>query len=216
MLHSCHRMLVVSASACALLQVPLLTLLLLLELQLPVVRMSPPLLKVPHTAIVGIKPSLFAVCSVSVLGCYPIALLRSSCPGCFQVCCCICLLLLLLRRYHEKLHTVVSTHLLYVGSNCCKAQGLDESVEDRLNLNIYYMTHNIYRYYIHMYIYIFTYVCIYIFTYMSIYTRGFPPPNSHHQNHIFCRGSLFHCSLTAWHPGRRSTPIHFPRENFNE
>ena len=35
----------------------------------------------------------------------------------------------------EKLHTVVSTHLLYVGSNCCKAQGLDESVEDRLNLN---------------------------------------------------------------------------------
>ena len=50
-------MLVVSASACALLQVPLLTVLLLLELQLPVVRMSPPLLKVPHTAIVGIKPS---------------------------------------------------------------------------------------------------------------------------------------------------------------
>ena len=37
--------------------------------------------------------------------------------------------------YIEKLHTVVSTHLLYVGSNCCKAQGLDESVEDRLNLN---------------------------------------------------------------------------------
>ena len=37
--------------------------------------------------------------------------------------------------YVEKLHTVVSTHLLYVGSNCCKAQGLDESVEDRLNLN---------------------------------------------------------------------------------
>ena len=36
---------------------------------------------------------------------------------------------------YEKLHTVVSTHLLYVGSNCCKAQGLDESVEDRLNLN---------------------------------------------------------------------------------
>ena len=35
----------------------------------------------------------------------------------------------------EKLHTVVSTHLLYVGSNCCKAQGLDESVEDRLSLN---------------------------------------------------------------------------------
>ena len=29
----------------------------------------------------------------------------------------------------------MSTHLLYVGSNCCKAQGLDESVEDRLNLN---------------------------------------------------------------------------------
>ena len=52
------------------------------------------------------------------------------------------LLLLLLLRYHEKLHTVVSTHLLYVGSNCCKAQGLDESVEDRLNLNI----HNIYIY----------------------------------------------------------------------
>ena len=139
MLHSCHRMLVVSASACALLQVPLLTLLLLLELQLPVVRMSPPLLKVPHTAIVGIKPSLFAVCSVSVLGCYPIALLRSSCPGCFQVCCCNCLLLLLLLRYHEKLHIVVSTHLLYVGSNCCKAQGLDESVNDRLNLNILYI-----------------------------------------------------------------------------
>ena len=37
--------------------------------------------------------------------------------------------------YFEKLHTVVYTHLLYVGSNCCKAQGLDESVEDRLNLN---------------------------------------------------------------------------------
>ena len=37
--------------------------------------------------------------------------------------------------FFEKLHTVVSTHLLYVGSNCCKAQGLDESVEDRLNLN---------------------------------------------------------------------------------
>ena len=37
--------------------------------------------------------------------------------------------------YTEKLHTVVSTHLLYVGSNCCKAQGLDESVEDRLSLN---------------------------------------------------------------------------------
>ena len=36
---------------------------------------------------------------------------------------------------YEKLHTVVSTHLLYVGSNCCKAQGLDESVEGRLNLN---------------------------------------------------------------------------------
>ena len=36
---------------------------------------------------------------------------------------------------YEKLHTVVSTHLLYVGSNCCKAQGLDESVEDRLSLN---------------------------------------------------------------------------------
>ena len=49
------------------------------------------------------------------------------------------LLLLLLLRYHEKLHTVVSTHLLYVGSNCCKAQGLDESVEDRLNLNISYI-----------------------------------------------------------------------------
>ena len=49
------------------------------------------------------------------------------------------LLLLLLLRYHEKLHTVVSTHLLYVGSNCCKAQGLDESVEDRLNLNIYWV-----------------------------------------------------------------------------
>ena len=47
------------------------------------------------------------------------------------------LLLLLALRYHEKLHTVVSTHLLYVGSNCCKAQGLDENVEDRLNLNIY-------------------------------------------------------------------------------
>ena len=29
----------------------------------------------------------------------------------------------------------MSTHLLYVGSNCCKAQGLDESVEDRLSLN---------------------------------------------------------------------------------
>ena len=52
------------------------------------------------------------------------------------------LLLLLALRYHEKLHTVVSTHLLYVGSNCCKAQGLDESVEDRLNLNnIYIYTH---------------------------------------------------------------------------
>ena len=37
--------------------------------------------------------------------------------------------------YSEKLHTVVSTHLLYVGSNCCKAQGLDGSVEDRLSLN---------------------------------------------------------------------------------
>ena len=24
-----------------------------------------------------------------------------------------------------------------MGSNCCKAQGLDESVEDRLNLNMY-------------------------------------------------------------------------------
>ena len=45
------------------------------------------------------------------------------------------LLLLLALRYHEKLHAVVSTHLLYVGSNCCKAQGLDESVEGRLNLN---------------------------------------------------------------------------------
>ena len=49
------------------------------------------------------------------------------------------LLLLLALRYHEKLHTVVSTHLLYVGSNCCKAQGLDESVEDRLNLNSIYI-----------------------------------------------------------------------------
>ena len=56
------------------------------------------------------------------------------------------LLLLLALRYHEKLHTVVSTHLLYVGSNCCKAQGLDESVEDRLNLNnIYIYVHPMIR-----------------------------------------------------------------------
>ena len=62
------------------------------------------------------------------------------------------LLLLLLLRYHEKLHTVVSTHLLYVGSNCCKAQGLDESVEDRLNLN-------------NIYIYICLFTCIFIYVY---------------------------------------------------
>ena len=63
MLHSCHRMLVVSASACALLQVHLLSLFLLLELPLHVVHMSPPLLKVPHAAIVGIKPSCL-LCTV--------------------------------------------------------------------------------------------------------------------------------------------------------
>ena len=51
-----------------------------------------------------------------------VALRHRSFPGCIRI-------------YDEKLHTVVSTHLLYVGSNCCKAQGLDESVEDRLNLN---------------------------------------------------------------------------------
>ena len=90
MLSSCHRMLVVSASACALLQVHLLFLLLLLELPLPVAHMSPPLLKVPHAAIVGIKPSLFVVYSLFVLGCYPIALLVLSWPECFQVCCCHC------------------------------------------------------------------------------------------------------------------------------
>ena len=58
-------MLVVSASACALLQVHLLPLLLLLELPLPVAHMSPPLSKVPHATVVGIKPSclLCALCS---------------------------------------------------------------------------------------------------------------------------------------------------------
>ena len=71
------------------------------------------------------------------------------------------LLLLLALRYHEKLHTVVSTHLLYVGSNCCKAQGLDESVEERLNLNI-----NILMYvhiYINVYVYIYTVYIIIFF-----------------------------------------------------
>ena len=107
MLHSCHRLLVVSASACVLRRVlPRLVLLLVVTV------LSPCLLRAPHAAIVGIKPSSVALfCVLLVLGCYPVARVLLELTWMFPGS---------LLRYREKFQAAVltqfamlCTHLLY-------------------------------------------------------------------------------------------------------
>ena len=67
------------------------------------------MLRVPHTALVGIKLSSLVVRLSVVLGCYPVAL--SVVELSLNV---SRLVVVVVLRYHEKLQPVVNAHFLYV------------------------------------------------------------------------------------------------------
>ena len=65
-------------------------------------------LRVPHTALVGIKLSSLVVRLSVVLGCYPVAL------SVVELSLNVSRLVVVVLRYHEKLQPVVNAHFLYV------------------------------------------------------------------------------------------------------
>ena len=141
MLHSCHRMLVVSASACVLLRVHLFHLDLLMRLLHVVLPLC---WESPHYP--SWDQALLSCCaSLCCLGCYPVALFV------IELSLNVSRLVVVVElRYHEKLQPVVCTQFCLLDSNVGRLKALITMV-DRLKLNMYL---NIYILFIYFSIYV--------------------------------------------------------------